>query len=286
MQQKLIAVVPTFHPPDRVVDLVRGLAQHCHVLISDDASPCTSDPVLLKVKKIPRVHMIRHQKNAGIARALNDGLRFAEQYRASWLLTVDQDTILPHDYVEQMLDSADTMDAEDTRVGVIGAEFIEDAAGLMTYPLTRSGTRLITEEVIQTGSLWSVMALANIGGFDESLAIDAVDAAACLGLRENEYHVCVAPQQRVRHHLGHAKVLRIFGKEVMVTGHQPDRRTSMLRNRIHLFPRELRQSPKHAFRTLRRIGANHFLGLLTETNRMAKLKGSLRGLSRSPLDDS
>jgi len=71
-----------------------------------------------------------------------------------------------------------------------------------------------------------------------------------------------------------------LGRTVMVTNHSPARRATMVRNRLALAPAEFRQSPKHAFRTLRRVTVNSVLGGITGEDRWQKTKGSLSGLRR------
>ena len=258
--------------------LVQILAQSMPVIVSDDASPCTADRLLSDVAGIPGVSMKRHARNQGIARGLNDGLRFAQEQGARWLMTLDQDTAVTPDYVSALLADAEQRNASGVSVGAIGAEVIADAGGDMRYPITHTAQGPITEELIQTGTLWSVAALVEASGFNEEFGIDAVDAAACLALRERGYAVCIAPGTRLQHEIGAARTVRLLGRDVMVTGHSPERRTSMLRNRLRLFPAEYSQSPKHAFRTLRRVALNQGLGLIVERDRGAKAKGTFRGL--------
>jgi GT2 family glycosyltransferase len=148
----------------------------------------------------------------------------------------------------------------------------------MRYPTRQEGGVLVTEEVIQSGALWMVPALVKIGGFDESLGIDAVDAAACLRLREAGYLIALAPNVSLEHNLGDSRQVNLFGRSVMVTNHSPARRATMVRNRLRLAPAEFKQSPKHAFRTLRRVTVNSTLGAITGEDRWAKAKGSLSGL--------
>ena len=266
-------VVPTYRPDATELDsLVTSLqALGLSILVTDDASPVTFDPALRAVEALG-VTVIRHERNAGIARGLNEGLGFAFDLGATWLLTVDQDTTLTADYVESLLPWAVA------GVGVVAAEHIADASGSIGYPSRLVDGQLITEEVIQTGSLWSVDVMNSVGGFDESLGIDAVDAAACLRIREHGLRVVLAPGVSLSHHLGNTRQVQIFGKTVLATGHSASRRTTMVRNRLKLAPAEFRQSPIHAMRTLRRVAVNVALGALVEDDRLAKAKAGLRGL--------
>lgn len=267
----VVAVVPGHNPSEHeVVALVEGLrAADITVLVVDDAS---DDASYVSACSDRGASVICYDMNQGIARSLNDGLAFARSSGASWLLTVDQDTMLPEGYIEKLLSFADA------RAGVIGAETIGDASGDLRYPTREVAGYLVTDEVFQTGSLWQVAALSDLGGFDESLGIDAVDAEACLKLREAGFAVVLARGTRLSHQYGSGKVVRVLGRSVVATGHSPSRRESMVRNRLRLLPRELRQSPTHALRTLRRIGMNVLLAVTVEEDRWAKAKGSLRGM--------
>jgi len=275
----VLAVIPTYRPPDSMRELIDTLIpQVAEILVSDDASPCTFDPILRDAATKPKTLLTRHTANSGIARGLNDGLQAAQEADVPWLVTIDQDSRIDPHYVQELLETAQVRIALGEQLGAIGAETIQDASGELAYPTRPRTHGPTTEELIQTGTLWSVPALIEIGGFDESLGIDAVDAAACLRLREHGYAIAMAPGLRIEHSIGSAQMVPFLGRSVMVTGHSPQRRTSMLRNRLRLFPAEFRQSPTHAFRTIRRVVTNQTLGLALEGQRRQKALGSLRGL--------
>jgi len=232
------------------------------VIVSDDASPCTFDALLAEVARKDQVTVLRHSTNVGIARGLNDGWRFAQETQAPWLLTVDQDSIVSMHYVGELLGVANEIVQAGMKVGVVGAETVLDKSGPMTYPSNLLGSLMVTEEVIQSGSLWSVTAISSTLGFDEHLGNDAVDAAACLGLRERGYLIALAPGLSFHHRIGAATQRRLLGRNVIVTHHSEVRQRAMLKNRLQLLPREARQSPRHAVRTIRRVTVNQAMGWL------------------------
>jgi rhamnosyltransferase len=285
----VLALVATYSPDLDLVALVSGLSsQGIPVVVSDDASPCTADPVLRDCGLVPGVTVIRHDHNEGIARGLNEGLRAAHDSGCRWLLTCDQDSQFPDSYVADISTFAQSIGSlweDSVRVGAVGAGIVINASGQLRYPITQvagaSGPVEVTEEVIASGTLWNVDALLEVGGFDESLGLDAVDAAACLRLREAGYRIVVAPELRMEHELGDSRSVQLLGRTVLATGHTGERRATMMRNRLRLAPAEFKQSPKHAFRTLRRVGVNALMGATVEGDRWEKVKGSLRGLGRS-----
>jgi len=224
------------------------------------------------------VAVVRHAINAGIARGLNEGLNAALDTSATWLLTVDQDTMLPAEYVADMQAWLFQHHDRSDSIAAVGAGGVVDGDARIRYPSSTLDGIRVTDEIVQTGSMWRVSALAEIGGFDESLGIDAVDAAACVRLRAAGYVITVADGLEVKHSIGSSRRIRAFGRDIMVTGHSPERRSTMLRNRLRLFPEEFQQSPRHAFRSIRRVLVNQGVGLILETGRKDKAMGTLRGL--------
>ena len=277
----VVAVIPVYRPEGpALLALLKALAdQRVPTVVADDASPCTADPLLREVAARGTT-VVRHDRNTGIARSLNDGLNAAIDAGATWLLTVDQDSTLPDGYVAALAQAAgQAAEALWPRtVGAVGAGAVDDASGALAYPVTHVNGFPTTDEVIQTGTLWSVAALTSIGGFDESLGIDAVDAAACLRMRADGRRIALATGARIGHRVGTARQVTLLGRSVMSTGHGAERRATMVRNRLRLFPAEFAQSPVHALRTLRRVAVNTALAVTVEDDRWSKAKGSARGL--------
>lgn len=277
MTTEVLCVIPTFRPQQAFRELVAEVATQAPVLVSDDASPVTIDATLREASLTPEVRVLRHAENAGIARGLNEGLRAARQAGATWLLTLDQDSGIEPGYVAAILDAA-RVALGITRLGAIGAAEVTDGDVTLRYPTQERGGLVTTAELVQTGTLWSVGALEAIGGFDESLGIDAVDAAACLRLRRAGYELALAPSVRITHRIGSAQAVSFLGREVLATGHSPQRRATMVRNRLRLLPEELAASPAQGLRSLRRLAVNTALAVTVEDDRWAKAKGSIRGL--------
>ncbi len=277
----VVAVVPTFRPDAADLHaILQALAAHdVPVVVADDASPCTFDATL-RSAAAQGATIIRHRRNAGIARSLNEGLEHARRLGAAWLLTVDQDSTLPTDYLPDLL--AACVEAErllgPDAVGAMAAGSIDDGSGQLSYPVSHSSGVATTAEVIQTGTLWSVHGLLLIGGFDESLAIDGVDAAACVRLRARGRRIVLAPGLTLGHHVGSGRQVTVLGRAVLASGHPPARRTTIVRNRLRLLPEEFAQSPRQAFRTMRRLAVSTVLAVTIEEDRWRKAKASARGV--------
>ena len=272
-------IVPTYRPTEETVSLVRELStMGAECLVSDDASPCTSDPTLSEISRF--APLIRHRENAGIARALNDGIRAAQASGHKWLLTFDQDSTPTPDYIEEVVRFAQGLPGNRS-VGAIGARIIKTPGGELTYPEKVNGSLLTTHEVFQSGTLWRVEPMLAVGGFDETLGMDAVDAAACLRLRQAGFSIVLVPDLTLDHAWGESELINVPGRSVAITHHSPERRRTMVRNRLRLAPEEFRASPVHGARTLRRLAVGTVLAVTRENQRAAKLRATLAGLRDS-----
>ena len=88
----------------------------------------------------------------------------------------------------------------------------------------------------------------------------------------------VAPEVSITHRIGEGRQVTLLGRSVLASGHSPERRTTIVRNRLRLAPEEFRQSPAQAFRSLRRVAVSTALAVTVEDDRWAKLRASARGL--------
>ncbi|CAB4999065.1 unannotated protein [freshwater metagenome] len=280
----VVAVVATYRPDaESLLALIDDLARDgITTIVVDDGSPCTFDPLLREVAgrvaaETP-VTVQRFGTNHGIARSLNAGVTTAQALKAPWLLTLDQDTRLPVGVIEQLLATAERAKKAGLVVGAIGPIIGDASGGDIKYPTREVNGFATTAEIVQSGAIWSVAALQEIDGFDERLGIDAVDAAACLNLRQIDYQVLVDGEARITHRVGNARAVQVLGRTVLATGHSADRRTTMVRNRLRLAPAEFMQSPIQGLRSLRRLAVSTALAVTVEDDRWAKAKASARGL--------
>lgn len=273
----VVAVIATYRPPDPAPLLLSLRGQVDGIVIADDASPVTFDRRLRElVPLVDAVH--RFDVNAGIGRSLNAGLAAARDRGATWLLTLDQDSLPGSGHVAELLAAADAATLAGLRVGAAGAARIEGSSGTLAVPTTSRDGVLVAEELVQAGTIWRVEALEAIGGFDASLGMDSVDAAAGIRLQRDGWSLVVAPGLALPHEIGESRPVRVLGRTVQATSHSPARRESILRNRLSLAPEAAGVSLGYAVRTVRRAAVGAVLASTVEDDRWAKAKGSLRAL--------
>lgn len=120
--------------------------------------------------------------NVGIATALNEIIRCAKRDGYEWVITMDQDSILPSKLVESYSEAM-----RDTKIGMICPQVIDKRRSYMqpvTYP-----EKEYVEFCITSASCTSIKIWEKLGGFDEWLFVDLVDNEYCKRLIESGYKI-------------------------------------------------------------------------------------------------
>jgi len=288
--ERIIAVVPTFHPDDGVLGRLRALADQVHgVIVVDDGSGAGADQVLERAAAMG-IAVRRLDRNSGIAAALNEGVRAALDDRADYVVNLDQDTDLPADYVSTALDVFERGNPV-TRVGIVCVDAVNGAPALPTW-ISPEGFGLVPE-AIQTGFVISRDCLETVGLFDERLVIDCVDTEYCLRTRDTGFRIAVATGTDIRHSIGRRAELRPFGIPMRHrrTGriatyqyHSPFRRYYIARNNIDLILRNFRRRPRWVLSVLKREMGGMIVSMVSGPQRIAQVlaitTGTVHGLIR------
>ncbi len=255
--QRVVAVVPTFRPDEALLVGLRALApQVAMIIVVDDGSP--DDPAgILDLAGELGCEIVRSTSNDGIAAALNIGIRMALTDDADFVLTLDQDTVLPGHYVSDCT-TAFRIAAPATRLGVVCTDRVNGQPSIPEH-YTAEGLGLV-REAIQSGFLISAECLRECGLFDERLFIDCVDTEFCLRIAQYGYRIAVGPGTDISHSLGEQVALRPFGvarfdergRQRTYEYHGPTRRYFITRNNIDLFLRYSRIRPRWVLSAIKR----------------------------------
>lgn len=267
------AVVTSFEPTDRLVDVVRRAVEQAEsVVVIDDGSPSLTDRAdrgdreesavrtILDRCAEAGAHVVCAPRNAGIASALNIGVRRALDAGADAVLTLDQDTLIDGDYLNRArthLHLAASLGL--TEVMVSPALINDDVA---PFWFAERGLTLAFEP-LQSGLVVTAELFAAIGLFDEDLFIDCVETEFYLRARERGAPALIVPGGRIEHSLGHRarwtppRPLRPLMRPLMREGARggtdgeaiefsqdaPFRHYYIARNRLALYRRYGRREP-------------------------------------------
>jgi len=149
-------------------------------------------------------------RNEGIAGAYNYALGIACRERFDWMLTLDQDTQLPLDFLVQMQDLALRLD-QNEEVGAIVPQLSHAGRPLSPFRIQPLGPSYLSPGfagiaggeicALNSASLFRVRALNEIGGFDPRFWLDYQDYYVFRQLHRHGKRVWVAGGIQVEHDL-------------------------------------------------------------------------------------
>ena len=96
------AIIVTYNPDiDRLLSLLESICfQVDYIFIIDNSTK----NLILKESNFENIKIVNNGKNLGIAEAQNIGIKLSQKHKSDFILTSDQDTIFPNNYVNKMLE--------------------------------------------------------------------------------------------------------------------------------------------------------------------------------------
>ena len=238
----ILAAIVTFNPNVHVLNnsLAKLVAQNMCVLIVDNASNNISEiKNIINLNCSSKIYLLEQSNNLGIALALNIALKYAELHNYTWLLTLDQDSMISDHFIVNMYNSVLSKNIGiiypvifDKEVALTIAKseslFCKLKYGIKNYIMPK------LDLPITSGSMINVSVGIKIGGFCDELFIDGVDFDFALKMYEHGYSIVGCPLAKLYHNLGKPNTRSIFGIKIMASGHSPQRCYYMNRNAWYL----------------------------------------------------
>jgi len=276
-RQTVVALVVTHHPdagfPARLSALATQFAQV--VVVDNHSRDEELDPVRELSRAANTIELIANPDNVGVAAALNQGCRRAEELGAGWIVTFDQDSAPAGDLLSCVAAEWAAHPARD-RIALVGVNFLTPSGST----LLREGSGLAdARAVITSGSLLQLAAWREVGPFREDFFIDEVDHEYGLRLRRWGWLVKVTRRVLMDHALGSPRRGRLGGWQPVLSHHSALRRYYMVRNRILLAREHLGFDPRFVFGQLERSLRESASVLLFEPEKAAKLRAMFKGLA-------
>ena len=157
----------------------------------------------------PHVRYIAAPGNDGLAAAYTRALELADAEGAGWLLTLDQDTCLPLDFITRMGGHLAKTE-NDLSVAAIVPQIVGDGSALSPYwfwaggfprwfPAGYTGVPQQAVYALNSGSILRVSALRQAGGYDPWFWLDQSDTCMFHRLHSNGKRVYIAGDIDVAH---------------------------------------------------------------------------------------
>lgn len=275
-KNSVCGVIVTYNGSETIIRTLSHLKMNVNSVIIVDNNSKDSTVSLVCNLNYKNVYILENEKNVGIAAALNIGARYAKELGYSWIMTMDQDSILNENVIEEMSSVYSDFDDE-TRIKIACLAPIPILQG-ETYRNT--GTKFHKKDyVITSGNLVQISKLDLIGGYEEKLFIDSVDFDFCLKLGEMNFLIFQCTDAIMHHELGELKEVRFFSKKFRIHMHSGLRKYYISRNHIYMLKRFYKSNLKFCIK--KSVSFLIFLMqiLLFETDRKNSFHHIKKGIS-------
>ena len=266
-RNEVLAVVVSYNGSQKTRQTVEALRpQVGQVHIVDNGSDAESLAVLESLERELGVTVERLGQNRGVGYALNRGVQRARQTGCSWLLTMDQDSVVDSSFIQAYRTA---IEQDPRRVCL--------APRITTRRRKKDAVGGVISYAITSGNLVRVSLFDQIGLYDEGFFIDSIDFDFCLRLRRACYTIHRVPDALMCHQLGDAvEIPPALGN--YYARHSPVRRYYMSRNFMYMLERYLFVFPGF----IAKLGLSHMLLLLLlgfmDPSPVASYRAIARGL--------
>jgi rhamnosyltransferase len=169
--------------------------------------------------------------NSGIAAALNVAARIAIDKRFTWMLMLDQDSLMEENTYDAIKHAVGSMVEQSVAI------FAPIQVSKMTDRRAMNGAHAIltVNQLMTSGSALNLDAFLLCGPFEEKLFIDHVDNEYCFRLTQAGYKVQQLTQVALDHSLGEIVEARLlFGRSFQYVSHRPFRSYYYVRNGFYV----------------------------------------------------
>jgi len=222
-------VLITFCP--NIDILKRNITKKYKYIVIDNSF--TSEELILELSKFKNIEIIANKANIGIAKALNQGAERAIELGYSWVLTMDQDSIIDDNIISSMISFLEKRSDKKNIAVLSPRHLLQQDATIKVDDETREYTKTIN--VMTSGNLLNLNIWKKIGGFEEKLFIDMVDLEYNCRCAQNGYKVIMLNHVIMPHSLGNLQVKRLFGKEFKIMNHNYIRKYYQTRNTLYTY---------------------------------------------------
>lgn len=162
-----------------------------------------------------KINIIKNDNNLGIAKALNQLFNYALNNKASYLLTLDQDSIFSEMALNELLKYTNI---ENT---AILCPIINDLN--KNNKIKRNNDYKEVNRCITSGTLMNLKLCQKIGYFDEKMFIDYVDFDYCKRVKNKKMRIIQVNNSIIDHEIGKRSKRRFLFFQVYPTNHSPIR---------------------------------------------------------------
>jgi rhamnosyltransferase len=278
--RRIGAVMVLYLPDHSIIQNMIAVAQQVDFfVVVDNGSDTTFWQELARLHPKLDFQHVSNPKNLGIATAFNIGAQILLEKGCDFVMTFDQDSRLPQNYVASLLEAYVQAKNKFGEIGVFGSYYQDTNSGFV-FPnhISVKDSFVVLESTISSGNLIPAETFAQIGFFRDDFFIDAVDTEFHLRAKAAGLLLVLTRKLILPHQLGKQSVVSLFGFRIPITRYNHLRRYYWARNRILTYKLYARKYPSW-FRLELRMFLGDFLTIIFfEKEKIHKLKSTLKGI--------
>lgn len=193
------------------------------VVIDNDSNK--KDMVCLLCEKL-EIQYIQNDRNMGISKALNQMMNYAKVNGYDWVLSLDQDTVVPENILFDYRKLFKKL--ESAKIGMFCPAVIEK--NTKKNVVRGKGEYSYVKRCITSATMTNVEAWIEVGGYDEQLFIDYVDYDFCAKIRKRDYYIIQSNSTFIEHELGESELRYFLFFKVRVSNYSSFRKYYITRN--------------------------------------------------------
>ncbi len=249
-RENTCAAIITYFPDDGIISRLRRIQKQIpSLIIIDNASNKNCISVLKDFSTSPKVELLLNNENEGIGKALNQAAYLAQESGFSWVLTLDQDTIVQEHMFSEL---SAIYKSSNYSLPLIGSNYWDETRNRQFIECPSQADHFFIEQrtLITSGTLMNMDLFKAIGSFREDYFIDSVDHEYCLRTRANNFPVVISCKSLMSHSIGlsGSRKSRFQSFE-----HPPIRKYYIARNTMVTLKNYFSREPAWAMRQLLRL---------------------------------
>lgn len=263
----ILAIVVSYNGTYKISKTIEALLNKVgHIHIVDNYSNIESLKILNHYTNESKISIEFLEFNSGIGYALNRGVLKARELGYSWILTMDQDSLVDDRMIDcfcEKINSTDNVVCL-TPCMIVNGRSWRKTSGTVSYAIT-------------SGNLIKVAIFQDVGLYDEGLFIDCVDFDFSLRVRMAGFKIHQVPGSILKHELGDQDVGLNKASRYYVS-HPPLRRYYIFRNQMYIFERYIVKFPIFVAKLTLANFVLLVMMMFFDKNPIRSLRFSLRGI--------
>lgn len=235
------AIVISYHPDINLYERIKLISKQVEkVLIIDNGSTKEEIERLRFISQdIFNVDIIVNEENIGISKALNAGVAVAVSERVDWLITLDQDSCVGINMMEEMsLTYEKCLNQEQIAAIVPTCRPLSERNKETTF-VEESDSFKSVKLAATSGTLIKTTIFSVVGSYDNDLFVDYVDFEFCIRLHIFNY-IMVRSAAILYHEVGFPTVHNFLWLKLTVRNHTKERKYYIGKNRLITYKKVLR----------------------------------------------